>query len=246
MHGRDRACGHVIPPDPHVPTQHPVQPPATSDAATVASASSPSTRFGPGAMARIVAAATYPPLAEARGQAVTSSSSAGDERVEAVDGGMSSDGQAVEGGDAVEVERQLVAREQRLDRLPALAVVGRQAVLADRGAVLAGRVARVPVPAVDRVARVELVHHPVAHDLRDDRRARDRVAQVVAVDDRACTGPTCASNRRSGCRRPGRGRGRRAARSRGTSRDASRGRCSAGRSRGPTPPPPRRRSPAGG
>ena len=64
--------------------------------------------------------------------------------------------------------------------------------LADRGAVLARGVALVVLPAVARVARRELGHHPVADDLGHDRRARDRVDLGVAVDD-VVYGPTCAS-----------------------------------------------------
>ena len=39
------------------------------------------------------------------------------------------------------------------------------------------------LPAVPRIARGQAGHHPVAHDLGDDRGARDRVHLRVAIDD---------------------------------------------------------------
>ena len=68
----------------------------------------------------------------------------------------------------------------------------------------------VPLPAIARIARREQRHHPVAHDLGDDRRTGDRVDLRVAIDDRRCTARPTPRTRRSGCRPRGRVRGRRA------------------------------------
>ncbi len=59
----------------------------------------------------------------------------------------------------------------------------REAHPADGLAVIAGGVPLVVLPAVARVARGEPGHHPVANDLRHDRRAGDRVDLRIAVDD---------------------------------------------------------------
>ena len=93
-------------------------------------------------------------------------------------------GEAVVGCVAGVEQPQLVAGQQHLDRLPALAVVRREPVGPDGVAMLARGVAGVAVPAVHRVADGEVVHHPVADGLGDDRGAGDRVDPRVAVDDR--------------------------------------------------------------
>ena len=59
----------------------------------------------------------------------------------------------------------------------------REPVLGDRGEVRRGAVPDVARPGICRVSLGERVHEPVARDLRDDRRARDRVAPGVAPDD---------------------------------------------------------------
>ena len=49
---------------------------------------------------------------------------------------------------------------------------------------LARCIAGVVLPAVPRVARSQLDHHPVANHLRDDRRAGDGIAEGIPVDNR--------------------------------------------------------------
>ena len=147
----------------------------------------------------------------------------------------------------VDVEQpQLVAGQQHLERLPALAMVGRQPVGPDRVAVLAGGVAGVPVPAVlrvaDREARASSGRGPPSR--RPTRRRSSRPGRPRRRSP--CTARPPPRSRRSAARRRARGRGRRPGRSRAASRGGSRGRCSAGRCRPPTRPRRRPRPPGDG
>src|SRR5688500_237595 len=80
-------------------------------------------------------------------------------------------------------EVELLAELQHAHGAEVRAVDRRHAQLAQRLAVIDRRVAAVVLPAVARVLRREALHEPVARDLRDDRRGRDRERLYVALDD---------------------------------------------------------------
>ena len=120
-------------------------------------------------------------------------------------------------------QAELVPRDQDVERLAAAAVVRREAVGADRVAVLAGRVAGVALPAVLRVSGGEAGPSSGRARLGHDRGAGDRVdlasPSTIAVYGRPAARSRDPVPSTSTCRGP------RGARSRGASQGGSRGRC---------------------
>src|SRR5262245_61874195 len=83
-----------------------------------------------------------------------------------------------------EVEAHLVAGERPLQGEERAPVERGEPQPADRVTVIASGIALVVFPAVARIPHRKEGHHPVAYNLGNDRRAGDRVAPGIAVDDR--------------------------------------------------------------